>query len=155
MYKPRVFALVASQTYTATDQALKFSSTDQVSGNTPVTVTNNSGTVSFSATGIYLIAISATWKSNVAARSQWGHYVIKVDSELGDMGTMAGSANVQYMRWNTYGEYSSSSSTFAVRIGRTQEGLRIRTKLASGTANHTTQGGDLAGAITVIKISEI
>ena len=81
--------------------------------------------------GFYLVSYTVTFRSNYANRSCFGLF-----AHLNNTGSgIAGSANVQYFRYSTYGQFSTVSATFVMDV---EEGaqLRLRTSLLSGSFNH-------------------
>jgi hypothetical protein len=99
--------------------------------------------------GFYLISYSVTFRSNYANRSCFGLF-----AHLNNTGSgIHGSANVQYFRYSTYGQFSTVSATFLVDVEEGAE-LRLRTSLLSGSFNHevVTVGG-AENTITFTKLT--
>jgi hypothetical protein len=77
-----------------------------------------------------------TFKSNYANRSCFGIVPIETNTMM----TFDEGQNVQYFRYNTYGEYSTISGTFIINPP-VYGGMGFMTRLLSGSANHTIISG--------------
>ena len=80
---------------------------------------NNAG-FTVSTTGLYMISYSVTFESGYANRSSFGLQV-REGHPLGGNSVLFGSNNVQYFRFNTYGQYSTVTTTFTVDLAAAQE----------------------------------
>ena len=93
----------------------------------------NGGDIYIGSAGLYEVSYSVTFRSNYANRSSFG--LVGYSPVEGTY--IRGSRNVQYFRFNSYGEYATISGTF-YWSGPAGGILQIRTELLSGSASHQT-----------------
>ena len=144
MYTGDKYLFTTSQTYTSSGATIAISSLD-IDGNTDTSLANNQ--ITLTSGGQYLISWNINWQSLYANRSTFGASCTHSGT------TIAGSTNLQYFRYNTYGHKSTTGCTF-LYDATAGDRIQWETFLHAGSVNHkvTSTDGD-PGAISIIRLS--
>ena len=135
-----------AQDYTSSGAKIQIASQD-LNGTTTTTGDFTNNRITFDEDGEYLISWNINWQSNFAGRSVFGA-TGKVNGT-----TVEGGCNVQYFRYNTYGQKSTTATTFAYSA-RANDYLEFFTFLFNGTPNHRVTPTDSDdGAITITRLT--
>ena len=99
-----------------------------------------------------MIHYSITFRSFYANRSVVG-VLMKAGDVNGVNSAVYGSANVQYLRYNTYGQWSTVSSTFTVDLSANQS-IWLETVLLNGSGPfQVTAVGGAPSTLTITRIA--